>query len=244
MIRHFIIIASSYKLKTRIALDYIYDRESREEIGKVIRKIKGECGQDVHISTHSVMVKSERWDAVVESDPFFEQIKVLDTVEQFIMYANQDKVLTGNEIGEYLLSKVTCDHLKLEKLVYFCYADYLCKTKRMLFENKIFAFEYGPVVEDVYKRYRNSGGRELNNRQSEFQLSLESRILNSEDGVGKLQVINDVLAKYGHLSAHSLVGITHKEGTPWRLTYDGALFKEISNKLIMQNHCYETTINI
>lgn len=35
-----------------------------------------------------------------------------------------------------------------------CYADYLCATHKRLFEDKIYAFKYGPVVESVYEAYK------------------------------------------------------------------------------------------
>lgn len=237
MVRHFIIIASSYRMKTRIALDFIYAKESKQDIAETLQRIKKECGQELPISTHSMVSETKEWQSVVEEDPFFDDIAVLDSVERFIMYANQDKMLTGNEIGEYVLSKVRCDHLKLQKLVYLSFAEYLCKTDKILFDKKIYAFKFGPVVDDVYTKYRNSGSRILNNGEDGYQLALESRILNSEDGINKLHVINEVINKYAHLSADRLVSITHKQGSPWQSVYDGTSFKEIPVDTIRSRYC-------
>lgn len=237
MVRHFIIIASSYKMKKRIAVDFIYTKESKQDIAETLQRIKKECGQEIQISTHSMVSETKEWQSVVEADPFFDDIAVLDSIEQFIMYANQNKMLTGNEIGEYVLSKVRCDHLKLQKLVYLSFAEYLCKTGKVLFDKKIYAFKFGPVVDDVYSRYKNSGSRILNNDEGNYQLALESRILNSEDGINKLNVINEVINKYAHLSADRLVSITHKEGSPWQHVYDGTPFKEIPVDIIRCRHC-------
>ena len=237
MVRHFIIIASSFCMKKRIALDYAYNKESKQDIAKALKEIKQGCGEDVQISTHSIVAVSKEWEAVVESDPFFEEILVLDSTEQFIMFANQNKELTGNEIGEYLLSKVECDHLKLQKLVYLCFAEYLCKSNKVLFKKKIYAFRNGPVVEDVYQKYKNSGANLLNHKECNYQMALESRILNSEDGLEKLRVINSVIDEYAHLASSKLVNITHEENSPWKLVYDGSAFKEIPVDVIRDKHC-------
>lgn len=45
--------------------------------------------------------------------------------------------------------------------MYLCYADYLCDTKENLFDDKIYAFKYGPVIESVYETFKKSGYDDL-----------------------------------------------------------------------------------
>ena len=40
--------------------------------------------------------------------------------------------------------------IKIEKLVYLCFVDYLCDTGKKLFTDSIYAFKYGPVVDVEY----------------------------------------------------------------------------------------------
>lgn len=239
MVRHYIIMASSYRKKTRIALDYIYRMESKVDIKIALEKIRKECGDEIAISTHSIMAETQNWDSVLSADPFFQDVLVLDSIDEFIMYANQERNLAGIEVGYYLLSKLSCTHLKLEKLVYLCYAEYLCRTNKKLFHNKIFAFKYGPVVEDVFSKYQYSGESLINSGEDKIAMSLKSRILNSEDGLEKLYVINDIVRKYGDLSSSTLVSITHRANSPWETVYDGSSFKEIPNEIIQSKHCFE-----
>ena len=64
MVRHFIILSSSYSKGHRIALDLVILDEKDIEIGSQwIEKIKDECGEDTSISIHSIAAPSADWNA-------------------------------------------------------------------------------------------------------------------------------------------------------------------------------------
>ena len=158
MVTHFIFMSSSYSLGTRIALDYVVeDEKMQEKLKKYLKKITDECGKDVSISTHMLQAKDKTWQSVCIADHFFKDVKVLDSVEKFIKLIKRDRELLGIDVAKYILSKITCTQLKLQKLVYLCFADYLCNTGKKLFTDKIYAFKYGPVVDTVYKKYKKYG---------------------------------------------------------------------------------------
>lgn len=48
-----------------------------------------------------------------------------------------------------LFSECYISHLQIQKLVYLAYKSYLFKYNESLFEEKILAYQYGPVVEEV-----------------------------------------------------------------------------------------------
>lgn len=66
------------------------------------------------------------------------------------------------------MSKIKCTQLKLQKLVYFCFADYLCDTGKELFTDKIYAFKYGPVVDSVWKKYKDYGYEDIDNENEDI----------------------------------------------------------------------------
>ena len=141
MVTHFIFMSSSYSLGTRIALDFIVEEASiQEELKKDLDRIIQECGRDVSISTHMIQAERKDWKSVWEADHFFKGVKVIETLEEFIKLIQQDRELEGIDIAKYILSKFTCTQLKLQKLVYLCFADYLCETEKKLFTDKIYAF--------------------------------------------------------------------------------------------------------
>lgn len=240
MVRHFVVITSAYKSGLRIALDYLYDEVSMETIRSDLERIKVESSDNIVISTHLVTAETDQWDSVVKMDSFFDGISIVRDVSEFVEIANQDGKITGRDVAEYILCKVRhCTHLQLEKLVYLCFADYLCTTKEPLFDNKIYAFKNGPVVSDVYEEYKQYGKNQISGRNLNYDLPYRSRLLCSSNGVTKIATIDNVIDMYGKMSAGQLVDKTHKKKSPWKMTYDGTRYKVIPNEIILQYHCNE-----
>lgn len=239
MVKHFIILSSSYSTGKRIALDYIVN-DSKDEVILAVKKIKEICGYDVPISTHSIITEATHWNSVVKSDSFFNDIEVIDDLDGFIKLINESRTLSAVTVAEYILSKIKCTHLKLEKLVYLCYADYISQTGKELFSDKIYAFSYGPVVKSVYEKYKRYKYETINMSISPtMKLPIKSRITFTTDGFEKVFSIDKTLETYGALSANELVNITHETNSPWDTVYDGTMYKEIPKSVIKKFHEYE-----
>lgn len=248
MVTHFIFLSSSYSLGTRIALDYIVKDESmQEKLKKVLDKISDECGKDVSVSTHMVQAENETWESLCKSDHYFNDVMVIDKIEKFIKLIKKDRTLEGIDVAKYILSKIPCTQLKLQKLVYLCYAEYLYDTDKSLFIDKIYAFKYGPVVQTVYKRYKKYGYEPIEKETQNIdnknigEMPAKSRILFAEDGTRKIISIDRTLEKYGDLSATELVNITHKKETPWSKTKENSSFPytQITDRIIKEYHKFE-----
>ncbi|HUC89446.1 MAG TPA: type II toxin-antitoxin system antitoxin SocA domain-containing protein [Patescibacteria group bacterium] len=106
--------------------------------------------------------------------------------------------------------------LKIQKLLFYTQAWYAANKDDRLFEDDIYAWPLGPVVEDVYHHYKSYGAQDLAKEES-------LTITCNDDSFD--EDIKSVLAVYGGMSAYELVARTHKEEV-WR-KYKGA-----SNKLI------------
>lgn len=247
MVTHFIFMSSSYSLGTRIALDFIVKEASiQEELKKDLDAIIEQCGRDVSISTHMIQADEETWESVCKADHFFKDVKVIENLETFIKLIQKDRQLNGIDVAKYILAKITCTQLKLQKLVYLCFADYLCDTGKLLFTDKIYAFKYGPVVDTVYKKYKEYGYEAIEEERGDidsrdvFEMPAKSRILFAEDGTGKIVSIDKTLKKYGDLTAIDLVELTHKEESPWRKTYkDEETYLEMELDTIKNYHKFE-----
>ncbi len=248
MVTHFIFMSSSYSMGTRIALDYIVtDKNVQEELKQHLDKIIKKCGKDVSISTHMIQSDDESWKSVCEADHFFKDVKVISSIDKFIQLILKDRNLEGIDVAKYILSKIKCTQLKLQKLVYLCFADYLCDTGKQLFTDKIYAFKYGPVVDTVYKRYKEYGYKPIEQETEDidnkniFEMPAKSRIIFAEDGTEKILSIDKTLRKYGSLSASQLVDLTHKEKTPWSKTFKGTeeVYSSIDPDIIKQYHIHE-----
>ena len=249
MAKHYIIMSSSYTDGTRVALDITeIGLLNSEAISEIIKEIKQSCGKDVPLSTHLIETDSATWASVAMYDPFFEDVECTKSVEEFSEKIKKSRVLTGLDVATYILSKIKCTHLSLEKLVYFAYADYLCEHSECLFEDRIFAFTHGPVVDSVYETYKRSGsqyvkplefGDDSDVRVGIKELPARSRILFAKDGAEKLRSIDQTIQKYGKYTAGALVDRTHRAGSPWSHVDSTRAYQIISDELIRAHHHVE-----
>lgn len=249
MVKHYIIMSSSYTEGTRVALDITDDTLlNGREISGIIKEIQKICGKDVPLSTHFIETRTDSWDSVAEYDPFFEDVECVRTVEAFSRKIKPGRVLIGLDVAAYILSKIRCTHLSLEKLAYFSYADYLCAYSRRLFTDTIYAFTHGPVVASVYEAYKRSGsqyikplefGIDSDIRSGIKEMPARSRILFAEDGAEKLSSIDATIQKYGSYTAGALVDLTHRKGSPWSFVDSTIAYQPISDELILKHHHVE-----
>lgn len=246
MTKHYIIMSSSYSDGTRIALD-ITDASSlnTQSINSIIENIKMSCDRDVPLSTHFIESKDASWESVELYDPFFEGVECVKSVLEFAQKIKKDRVLSGLDVANYIVSRIQCTHLSLEKLVYLAYADYLCSHSEKLFEDNIYAFTYGPVIFSVYSKHKRSGNEYITPSDDKIlsddvkSMPAKSRILFAKNGFDKLQSIEKSIKKYGHYSATELVDITHRKGSPWSYVDSSKPYTIISDELIKNHHYIE-----
>lgn len=249
MVRHFIIMSSAYSKGARIALDLYGENLNFSTIEATVNKIKEQCGKDVSLSMHFIDTTSERWASVTESDPFFKGVSVFKNIDTFIDLIKKGLTLKGIDVAKFISSKKEYTHLELEKLTYLCYAEYLCANGERLFEDNIYAYRYGPVVESVYKYYKKGDLSEIlfDNAKSEEedidkvyesceQLPITGKILFAYDGVNKIQCINETISKYARFSGGELINLTHVKGGAWDRTPQSTI---IPDELIKKYHYLE-----
>ena len=121
-------------------------------------------------------------------------------------------------------------NLKLQKLVYIAYAFMLKEVNRKLFYEDICAFEYGPVIPDLYNKLKVYGSNQISSQifvDSNEQLPELNRIM-----------VDIVYAVFKELSANELVYLTHMNNSAWKIVKDRCegdlpLFCNISNEDIL-----------
>jgi uncharacterized phage-associated protein len=117
--------------------------------------------------------------------------------------------------------RVTITNLSLNKILYFIHAWYLAFHKRPLINAKIEAWEYGPVIREVYSEFKKFGGNAITARAQKFDVDKLQKIIcvdsfSEED----LIFINNQFSKYGKKGVGELVGLSHEKGGPWDLAYN------------------------
>ena len=120
--------------------------------------------------------------------------------------------------------------MQLVKLVYIAHGFALAILNRDLFKDRIEAWKYGPVIPELYHATKQYGRNPIP----------ASKIKDEEPSVVDKEtraLLEDVFAKYGHLSAFALSNLTHRPGSPWDLVYrDGYMNIEIPDDIIRQHY--------
>jgi len=247
MAYHFIAVASYYAGGKRIGWHYA----SNDNLDKAI--IQDFFEQSQHrlskseFGIHKLITEDKSWKSVVKKDSFFKDISVIEDMDAFFNLLSADKKMHVEDVAKFFLSIGSITNLKLQKLIYFAYATHLKNTGKKLFEERIIAYKYGPVVEEVYQLYKGYG-REKIDQECEKKFMLKdirvplvfAKIALNEDAVEILASLTETVQKYWKLSASQLVEISHVDGGPWDLTYDEfSRSKVIKDEFIKEYHYKE-----
>lgn len=247
MIKHYIILGSSYKTGKRIAVDFTKIDENFSKFVTSLKKSNAQYDKYYSIAMHTITTETNKWEDVVKTDPFFEKVELINIKSEFIKHLTEDENITAFDVANYIVSKRKCTHTRLEKLLYFCYADYLCKYKDKLFNDNIYAFKYGPVIESIYERYKrqeslidNNGNEYIDTIPHQYKNPIRSRIMNCRNGIQKIKSIDDTLSKYKYYNTNNLILLTHKDKTPWAINGRGTEpYRKISDEDILKYHQFE-----
>jgi len=118
--------------------------------------------------------------------------------------------------------------MKLQKLVYFAHGWHLALVDKPLFRESIEAWQFGPVVPELYHTFKRFGSDPVTEEAGEYVFSGGTfrrhipRVENSDDGEARkcaLDVIKRVWSVYAPYNAVKLSNATHLPGTPWYQVY-------------------------
>lgn len=144
-------------------------------------------------------------------------IKALDVAKYILFLANQ--------LGDNITS------IRIQKELFFIYGEFLSINNKKLFNEKILAWEHGPVIKEVYNNYRN------------FELC---DIITDIPCLDDIKYIDDKILEFIKLSflTHrkykdcEIVGKSHDANGPWAKTkkneiIDDSIIKSyFDNKLL------------
>lgn len=121
-------------------------------------------------------------------------------------------IYNASSIADFIIDKCCKEedpisNLQLQKVLYFTWVEYYKKTGKILFLDDICAWQFGPVVPEVYYEYCAYGGRPIN-------IMCETAISDSDT-----EILNDIVEKYIKIPVNKLVDMTHQKGTAWDMVY-------------------------
>lgn len=115
-------------------------------------------------------------------------------------------------------------NLKLQKLLYYAQSAFLALKDKPLFSNDIIAWNHGPVVEEIYHKYKKYGSNDID-EFSAVKIDAETE-----------KVLTEVYNVFGEYSAWGLRNLTHTE-TPWRNTSrNGVILQELMKESFKENY--------
>ena len=121
--------------------------------------------------------------------------------------------ITVFHIADWFLAKAKSEnkplkHMKLQKLVYFAYGWHYAYTDMPLFGEKIYAWRHGPVVKDLYERFKPFKGNPIT---GDVNCQSVNEFVES--------VLEGVWVAYEHYPDTHLSKITHRPDSPWTQAY-------------------------
>lgn len=116
----------------------------------------------------------------------------------------------------------TISNLKLQKILYFIQAEFLVVQDKPCFQEKIEAWDFGPVVPEVYRHYKVYGSAAIPSLRSEDYCPFSKKDKILADG------IIDECANY---STSELAEYTHNQ-SPWITAYGQSGSAVITNESI------------
>lgn len=172
--------------------------QNRKNIGEKLYNTLLDKIKELQILKRHAIVDINKFDLKVLK---FEEENAIDVAKNIINIYNSkvDELVRNYDITpEYITN------LKLQKLLYFVQALCLMIFGKKAFSEKILAWPYGPVINEVYQKYKP-------NRTNE--IVSEKFIKNISSGLYK--VIEEVVTCYGSIEANKLIDFTHEE-EPWK----------------------------
>ncbi len=133
-------------------------------------------------------------------------------------------------------------NLKLQKLLYFVQAFFLINDCPPCFDEKIEAWDFGPVVPEIYREYKRYGGMDI--PTIDYYVKFEKKNIWNTERIYYEDIISDddkemiqaVVDKFAHCSATFLVNLTHNQD-PWINAY-------VNGQRILMQKSYKKSANL
>jgi len=138
-----------------------------------------------------------------------------ENVAKYLIYLASQAFVGDNNEREGITN------LKLQKVLYFAQAYYLSKVGKPLFSDNIEAWEYGPVVPNIYHKFKARGSDPIICEEDKSALLDEDK-----------ETLKKIWGTFGGYSASKLVDISHAH-TPWKIA-NQSVNKVISHKAIKE----------
>lgn len=129
--------------------------------------------------------------------------------------------IDGRAIANYVLDYCeskdrVVTNLALQKIVYFCHVWSLVKLGQPLIKHQFEAWQYGPVLQYLYREFKAFDRKAISGRATEIDPSTGGRrIVKYSFSPSLEELLRTTVDFYSRLRAGDLVELSHAEGSPW-----------------------------
>lgn len=124
--------------------------------------------------------------------------------------------VANNIIQRALYENIGITPMKLQKMLYFLYRDYLQKNKEPLFAERFMTWQYGPVLLSVYQEFKDFKASPINRPG---KINGEALLINESKDIKFKESFDSVWDKCKNLSAIELSRLTHSKDGAWNKAY-------------------------
>ena len=131
-------------------------------------------------------------------------------------------------IANFFLAKgeaegMPLSNMKLQKLVYFAHGWHLALIGAPLIDERIQAWEFGPVVRTLYDEFKSYGSAPITGRAQSLETTgahlrfFEPDVPSTDTQT--VALLDRVWETYKKFNAYQLSALTHTAGSPWDVTW-------------------------
>lgn len=134
---------------------------------------------------------------------------------------------TPQAVANYFLSKARAEGrgltpMQLNKLVYIAYGWVLAMKDQCLFDERIEAWQHGPVIPSLYHEFKHNGGSTIDGESVVMDPWTEKVMvptINESYDPELTAILNRVWGFYKGFSGGQLRNLTHQSDSPWTKVY-------------------------
>lgn len=158
-----------------------------------------------------------------------------------------DKIYSALDVAAYCINRCIdkerpVSNLQLQKILYYVQANFLCRKNMACFRENIKNWQYGPVVEEVYKEYKKNAASPIRTKvEQRIKLGfIDGEIKEIKENLGMIDaddinLIYEVCDVFSHYSGSKLIEKTHQED-PWKNTKYNEIISNASIEYYFKTH--------
>lgn len=168
-----------------------------------------------------------------KSDKFIKNQKKVYTNDYKIWYdlggdrgvskGGRTRMISVQALSNTILKKsfdedIPVSPMKLQKLIYFIYRDYLQSTGSPLFTEEFQTWQYGPVLRSVYDEFKTFKAKPI----TRFAKTANNEVYVINEAADRFvcESINRIWNRHKFKDGITLSKLTHQDGSAWRKAFE------------------------